>query len=396
MLTSYHQICLILLSNVHFGVQSLQALSVDFVPPNLFDFSEWCLLCCPISTGSEYWSCTIKSVRFCWATSASLSDLYSLWALILCHQICLILLSEHPIWCSISTASECWFCATKSAWFFWATSTLVSDLCSQWVLILCHQIWICSILLSDICFGVWSLQGVSVGFVPPNLFNFLSNACFCVWSLQVVSVDFLPPNMFDFLSNICFGVWSLQAVSVDFVPPNMFNFPEQHPLWCPISIASECWFCATKSAWFFWATSTLVSDLCSQWVLSLCHQIWICCWVTSALLSDICREWMFILCHQICSNLLSDICFGVWSLQAVSVEFVPPNMNMFHFTEWHLLWWFLQFVSVDFVSPNLFHFAEQHLLWCPMSTGSECWFCATRYVSFCWVTSTLVSTASEC
>ena len=200
---------LILLGDIYFGVWSLQAVSVDFRPQNLFDSAGW-----------------------------------------------------HLLWCLISTASECWFCATKSVWFYWATSALVSDLYSEWVLILCHLI--CLILLSDICLGVWSLQ----------------------------------------------------EVSVDFMPPNLFVFAEQHLLWCLISTASECWF--------FWVTSALVSDLYSKWVLILCHQIYLI--------------------------LLSDICFGVWFLQRVSVDFVPLN---------------------------LFNFAEWHMLWCLTSTGSECWFCAT-------------------
>jgi len=190
------KICLIFLSNICFGVWSLQAVSVDFMLSIVFNFSE-----------------------------------------------------QHPLWCPILTASECWFCV-KSAWFFWAASALVSNLYREWVLILWHQI--CFILLSDICFGVWSLQGVSV------------DLCLQIWSIL--------------LSDICFGVWSLQFVSLD---------------------------CATKSVWFFWATSALVSDLYSLWVL--------------------------ILCHQICLILLNHISFGVQSLQAVSVDMVPPTL--FHFAE---------------------------------------------------------------
>jgi len=113
-----------------------------------------------------------------------------------------------------------------------------------------------------------------------------------------------------FLTSLPSGMQSLQFVSVDFVPPNLFNFAEWCPPWCLISIESECWFCATKSVWFFWATSALVSDIY--------------------------RQWVFIWCHQICLILLSDNCFCVWSLQAVSVDFV--SQNLFHFAEWHLLW----------------------------------------------------------
>jgi len=46
------------------------------------------------------------------------------------------------------------------------------------------------------------------------------------------------------MSDICFGVQSLQAVSVDFENP--FDFAEQCPFWCPISTDSECelyWLC---------------------------------------------------------------------------------------------------------------------------------------------------------
>ena len=198
------------------------------------------------------------------------------------------------------------------------TSALVSNLYREWVLILHHQI--CSIFLSNICF-VWSLQRVSVDFVPSNLFNLLSNICFGVWSLQFVSVDFMPPHLFDFselsalisnlyrqwvlilcyqiclilLSNIPFGVWSLQGVSVDFVPPNLFDFNEWHLIWSLISTGSECWVYTIKSIWSCWVTSALVSDLYSLWVLNLYHQI--------------------------CLIFLSDVCFSVWSLQAVSVDF---------------------------------------------------------------------------
>jgi len=125
------------------------------------------------------------------------------------------------------------------------------------------------------------------------------------------------------LSDICFGVWSLQRVSVDFVPPNLFDFAEWHLLWCLISTGSECWF--------FWATSALVSDLYSLWVL--------------------------ILCYQICLIFLNNICFDVWSLQRVSVDFVPPN---------------------------LFHFSQKYLLWCSFPIESECqlcWLCVFNHIS---------------
>jgi hypothetical protein len=56
---------------------------------------------------------------------------------------------------------------------------------------------ICLILLMDLCFGVRSLQIVSVDFVPRNLFDF-ADLCFGVRSLQNVSVDFVPRNLFDF------------------------------------------------------------------------------------------------------------------------------------------------------------------------------------------------------
>ena len=320
-------------------------MSVNFIPPNLFDFAEQHPLCCLISTGSEYW--------FCWVTSALVFILYSEWVLILLSHICsggwslqavsfdfvppnLLLLSnicfgvwtlqvvsvdfvplnlfdftKHLLWCLTSTGSECWFVPPKSVWFSWATSALVSDLYRQWVLILCYQL--CSI----------------------------------------------------FLSNIHFGVQSLQRVSVDFVS-NLLDFSEQHLLWCPISTGSECWFCDTKSVSSCWVTSALVSDLCREWVLILPSNMinfakWHLLW---CLISTVCESW---LCHQICLIFLSNICFGVWSLQ---------------------------FVSIDLVPPNLFDFAEPHLLWCPISTGSECWYGATNSVPFCWVTCP-ISTASE-
>jgi hypothetical protein len=45
-----HEICLILLKDLPFGVRSLQSVSVDFVPQNLFDFAEGPALRCVIST----------------------------------------------------------------------------------------------------------------------------------------------------------------------------------------------------------------------------------------------------------------------------------------------------------------------------------------------------------
>jgi len=144
------------------------------------------------------------------------------------------------------------------------------------------------------------------------------------------------------------------------MPSNLSDFSL---LWCLISTESKYWFCATKSVWFFWATSALVSlqfvsvnfvplnlfDF-SEW-----HFLW-------CLISTDSECWFF--CQKICLVLLSNICFGVWSLQGVSVDFVPPNM---------------------------FNFADQHLFWHLISTASECWFCASKYVQFCWVTSAFLS-----
>ena len=199
-----------LLSGIHFGVWSLQTVSVNFVPLNLFDLAEW-----------------------------------------------------HLLWCLISTVGECWCCGTKSVWFCWVASALVSDLYRQWVLILYHQI--CLILLSDICSGVWSLQRVSVDVVAPKLSDFAESHL--LWCL-------------------------ISTGSECWFCTNLSDLAEWHLLWCLISIGSECW-CATKF-WFFWATYDLMSDLYRKSVL--------------------------ILCHQICLIFLSNICFGVWSLQTVSVN----------------------------------------------------------------------------
>ena len=106
-LLSYHQICLILLSNIHFSVRPLREVSIDFLPPNLSDFAEWHLLLCQslqrvsvdfakphllwwlIFIGSECWFCATKSV----------------------------VAEQHLCWCLNPTGSECWFCATKSVLF---------------------------------------------------------------------------------------------------------------------------------------------------------------------------------------------------------------------------------------------------------------------------------------
>jgi len=162
-----HQICLIFLSDICFGVSFLQQVSVNFVSPNLSNFS---LLWSPISTESESWFCPTKSIWFCWATSALVSDLYRWWVFDFVSPNLFDFSEQHLLWCLISTGCECWFCATKSVWFFWATSALVSNPFREWALILCYIIHL--ILLSNICFGVWYLQAVSVDFVPPNLFDF--------------------------------------------------------------------------------------------------------------------------------------------------------------------------------------------------------------------------------
>ena len=177
----HHHICLILLRNICFGVWSLQVVSVDFVPPNLFDFTKWHLLWNPISKGGECWFCATKYVQF------FLSHIcFTVWSLQgvsgdFVPPNIFNFAEQHLVWCLISTGSECWFGATKLVLFFWAISALVSDIYREWVLILCHQIY--SIFLNNICFGVWSLQAVSVGFVLPNLFHLLTNICFGVWSL---------------------------------------------------------------------------------------------------------------------------------------------------------------------------------------------------------------------
>ena len=50
---SCREICLILLRDLWFGVRSLQFVSVDFVPQNLFDFAEGPVVRCATSTESE-------------------------------------------------------------------------------------------------------------------------------------------------------------------------------------------------------------------------------------------------------------------------------------------------------------------------------------------------------
>ena len=50
---SCREIYLIVLRDLCFGVGSLQDVSVDFVPRNLFDFAEGPVLRCGISTGRE-------------------------------------------------------------------------------------------------------------------------------------------------------------------------------------------------------------------------------------------------------------------------------------------------------------------------------------------------------
>jgi N6-adenosine-specific RNA methylase IME4 len=91
-----HKICLILLRNLSFGVRSLQGVSFDFVPWNLFGFAEGPALRCAISTVCECRFRATKSVWFCWGTCASGCDLYSMWVSISCHEICLVLLRDLP------------------------------------------------------------------------------------------------------------------------------------------------------------------------------------------------------------------------------------------------------------------------------------------------------------
>jgi len=277
-----HQIYSILLSNIWSGVWSLQAVSVGLVLPNWSYFSEQYLLWCLISIGSEYWFCATKYIQFFWTTSALVSDLYRRWVLVLCYQICFIC---------------------------WPISALVSGLYREWVLILCQQIY--SILLSNICFGVWSLQAVSVHFVPPNLFDFAESHLILVSNL--------------------YSLWVLIFAT------KSFDFSESHLLLCPISIGSECWFYATKYVWFFWATSALLSiSTASECWFYATNSVWFC-WATSGSVSDLYSEWVLI-----------------------------------------------------FVPPNLFDFSDEwYLLWCPISTGSECWFWESIW--FCWAMSILVS-----
>jgi hypothetical protein len=59
---SCREICLILLRDLWFGVRSLQSVSVDFVPQNLFDFAEGPVLRRAISTESECRFRAVKSV----------------------------------------------------------------------------------------------------------------------------------------------------------------------------------------------------------------------------------------------------------------------------------------------------------------------------------------------
>jgi hypothetical protein len=59
---SCREICLILLRDLCFGVRSLQIVSVNFVPRNLFDFAEGPVLRCAISTVGECRFRAAKSV----------------------------------------------------------------------------------------------------------------------------------------------------------------------------------------------------------------------------------------------------------------------------------------------------------------------------------------------
>ena len=324
-------------------------MSVNFVLQNLFDFSEWHLL----------WFQSLQgvSVDFVPPNLFNFAEQHLLWCLISTASECWFCATksvwfseQHLLWCLISTVCECWFHATKSVWLFWATSALVSNLYRQWVLILYQKFcWATSPLVSD-----------------------LSREWVLILCHQIC---------LNLLSTICFGVWPVQEVSIDFVPPNLFDFAEWHLLWCLVSTVCECWFYFLQN---------------------------LSCWAMPALVSDLYRQWVLILCHQICLIFLSNICFGVWSLQAVSVDFLPPNL--FDFPQQHLLWypistasehWFTWATSTlvsDFyrqwvliLCHHLFDFSKQHLLWCLISTGSECWFCATKSVWFFWVISDLVS-----
>ena len=131
-----------------FGVQSLQKVSVDCVPRNLFDFAEGPALPCAISTVGECRFPATKSTWFFWGTCPSVCDLYRKWVSISWHEISLILLRDLP---------------------FGARSLQVVSV------IPCHEIRL--ILLRDLPSGVWSLQEVSVNWVFPKLPHFSHHVC---------------------------------------------------------------------------------------------------------------------------------------------------------------------------------------------------------------------------
>jgi len=65
-------------------------------------------------------------------------------------------------------------------------------------------------------------------------------------SRQGVSVNFLPLNLFDFAEGPALGMQSPQGVSVNFLPLNLFDFAEGLASWHAISTDSECQFLAIK------------------------------------------------------------------------------------------------------------------------------------------------------
>ena len=127
------------------------------------------LLRCAISTGSECRFRAAKSVWFCWGTCFGVRSLQEVSVDFVPRN--LFDFAEGPVLrCAISTVRECRFRVAKSVWFCWGTCASVCDLYRTWVSILCREI--CLILLMDLCFGVRFLQIVSVNSVPPNLFDF--------------------------------------------------------------------------------------------------------------------------------------------------------------------------------------------------------------------------------
>ena len=142
-LTLCHEIGFILLSDLCFGVSSLQYVSVDFVPWNWFSFAEWPLLWCLISTESECWLCAMNQFIF-W------SDIYfgvQTLQLVSVSFLCFILLSNlYKCWLEFSSILPhshhfcvihcCSLVLCTSSWVF-LIACLILLIFSLWV---CHPI----------------------------------------------------------------------------------------------------------------------------------------------------------------------------------------------------------------------------------------------------------------